>query len=139
MIRLPSVLALGCSLVAVSAPPERSPVQVMIGVTVASAQEIPFDGQPSASEIQLESGLPQRVPPPRTIQGHWPVYVAFALSWIGIVGYTLTLGASFGKISREPSSSLTGSGWSLKGTDRASQKCRLPEQDANAAQVNKAA
>lgn len=35
------------------------------------------------------SGLPQRAAPPRTMADKWPVFVAFAVTWMGIIGYFL--------------------------------------------------
>lgn len=37
-----------------------------------------------------DSGLPERLPPPRTMRDYWPVFALFSVVWLGIVGYVLT-------------------------------------------------
>lgn len=46
------------------------------------------------------TGLPRRVPVPRTMEAHWPVFGLFAASWIGIVGYLLVAGRRAGRLTR---------------------------------------
>lgn len=51
----------------------------------------------AATQVGGESGLPERVPPPRTMRDYWPVFALFSIVWLGIVGYVLTFN---GKLKR---------------------------------------
>jgi CcmD family protein len=46
------------------------------------------------------TGLPTRAPEPRTMEAYWPFFAAFALSWIGIAAYFLSLGRRSTRIAR---------------------------------------
>ena len=46
------------------------------------------------------TGLPPRAPVPRTMEAYWPVFAVFALSWIGIAAYFLSLGRRTTRIAR---------------------------------------
>ena len=47
------------------------------------------------------SGLPQRTAQARTLRAHWHVYVAFAVTWLLLFGYALSLGRRFGRLDEE--------------------------------------
>jgi CcmD family protein len=78
----------------------------------ASANEADFDlslaavavqgpqAEPTAA-VQQPSGLPQRAPDPRTLEEFWPIFAAFVLTWIAIVGYMLTFGRRVSRIADE--------------------------------------
>lgn len=46
-------------------------------------------------------GLPERAAPPRTLRAHWHVFVAFAIVWLLLFGYALTIGRRFGRLEDE--------------------------------------
>ncbi|MDP9347602.1 MAG: CcmD family protein [Gemmatimonadota bacterium] len=46
-------------------------------------------------------GLPQRAAPPRTLRDHWHVFVAFALAWVLLFGYVVSLGRRFARVERD--------------------------------------
>lgn len=76
-----------------------------IGVAVPPAYVAPAVAQSGqGAEVQAApaepttAGLPQRTPPPRTLEAYWPVFVGFSLTWLGIVAYVLTLGRKTARI-----------------------------------------
>lgn len=83
--------ALVCGAAAVS-PPSLS-AQAAADSTVVEAQgvgaEAPAGVGDAAAATPTSSGLPQRAAPPRTMADKWPVFVAFAVTWVGIIGYFL--------------------------------------------------
>ena len=54
-----------------------------------------------SAPAQGSSGLPQRAAPPRTLRDYTHVFVAFALAWLLLFGYALSLGRKFARIERE--------------------------------------
>ena len=90
MRRLLSVLAISLALLApaalrAQAAPDTSAAAVAAAPAPASAAD----------------GLPQRVGPPRTLKAYWHVFIAFAIAWILLFGYTLSLGRRFARVERE--------------------------------------
>lgn len=75
-------------------------------VAPASAQAAPAvpDAQQVAPGVQGPSegaaALP-RYTPPRTLRAYWHLFVAFALAWVLVFGYTLTIARRFGRIEKE--------------------------------------
>jgi CcmD family protein len=90
MRRLLPVLALSLALLApaalrAQAAPDTSAAAVAAAPAPASASD----------------GLPQRVGPPRTLKAYWHVFIAFAIAWVLLFGYTLSLGRRFARVERE--------------------------------------
>jgi CcmD family protein len=56
---------------------------------------------PGATAPETSSGLPARAAPPRTLRAYWHVFVAFAIAWVLLFGYTVALGRRFARIERE--------------------------------------
>ncbi len=56
---------------------------------------------PANPPVQGSSGLPPRVPPPRTLHAYWPVFGGFAVTWVGIIAYALTFHARLRRIGDE--------------------------------------
>jgi hypothetical protein len=50
------------------------------------------------SNDQVISGLPRRAPEPPTMREFWPWFVGFALAWLSITAYVLTLGRPWRRI-----------------------------------------
>lgn len=46
-------------------------------------------------------GLPARPAPPRTLRDHWHVFIAFALAWLLLFGYVVSVGRRFAKVEEE--------------------------------------
>jgi CcmD family protein len=65
----------------------------------AAAVQAPQVEPPVAA--QGSSGLPQRAPDPRTLEEYWPIFAAFVLTWIAIMGYFLTFGRRVSRIADE--------------------------------------
>lgn len=59
---------------------------------LAAASDFVTQEVPSAIDQapQLDFGLPEREPPPRTLRDQWPVFALLSLFWLAIVGYALT-------------------------------------------------
>ncbi|HEX8275847.1 MAG TPA: CcmD family protein [Longimicrobiaceae bacterium] len=71
----------------------------------AGAQAGGTAADPSASlqtrSVEPGSALPQRAAPPRTLREYTHVFVAFALAWILLFGYVVSLGRRWSAVERE--------------------------------------
>ncbi len=71
----------------------------------AQAQAGGTAADPSASlqtrTVEPGAGLPQRAAPPRTLRDYTHVFVAFALAWILLFGYVVSLGRRWSAVERE--------------------------------------
>lgn len=60
---------------------------------------------PSASlqtrSVESSSGLPQRAAPPRTLRDYTHVFAAFAIAWLLLFGYVVSLGRRWSAVERE--------------------------------------
>jgi CcmD family protein len=60
---------------------------------------------PSASlqtrTVESSSGLPQRAAPPRTLRDYTHVFAAFAIAWLLLFGYVVSLGRRWSAVERE--------------------------------------
>lgn len=45
--------------------------------------------------------LPQRTPAERTMRGYWHLFIAFAVTWLLLFGYVISLGRRFGSLERQ--------------------------------------
>ena len=71
----------------------------------AQAQAGGTAADPSASlqtrTVESGSALPQRAAPPRTLRDYTHVFVAFAVAWILLFGYVVSLGRRWSAVERE--------------------------------------
>ena len=88
MRRLLSVLALAFALLAPAALRAQAAPDTSAATVAAPA--------PAS-----DSGLPQRAGPPRTLKAYWHVFIAFAIAWVLLFGYALSLGRRFARVERE--------------------------------------
>lgn len=62
-------------------------------------------GDPSAATrtraVESGSGLPQRAAPPRTLRDYAHVFAAFAIAWLLLFGYVVSLGWRWARVERE--------------------------------------
>jgi CcmD family protein len=56
---------------------------------------------PAPAAQQTGGGLPERAPQARTMRAYWHVFVAFAVTWLLLFGYALTVGRRFGHLEDE--------------------------------------
>lgn len=61
----------------------------------------PADVQNPSLAAQTGAGLPQPNTGARTMRAYWHVFIAFAVVWLLLFGYALTLGRRFGKLEEE--------------------------------------
>lgn len=78
-----------------------------------SAQEgAPIAEQPAAAGVEAPpaqlveaaapaSTLPARYTPPRTLRAYWHLFVAFAVAWVLLFGYTVAIARRWGRLERE--------------------------------------
>ena len=87
------VAAIAASLALAATPATRASAQdaAPAPATVAATT------QPGASALPGE----QAAAPPRTLRAYWHVFVAFALAWLFILGYALSLGRRFRNLERD--------------------------------------
>ncbi len=57
--------------------------------------------QPATAPAGAEPALLERAAPPRTLRAYWHVFLAFALTWILLFGYVLSLGWRLGSLERD--------------------------------------
>jgi CcmD family protein len=65
---------------------------------------VPAATQPAAGDLPMATepnGLPLRATPPATLRAYWHVFAAFAIAWILLFGYALSLGRRFARVERE--------------------------------------
>jgi len=89
-----AVLASPPRLHAQSAPAPTSEAVAAIAATQATADT-------SVSISTAPSGLPAVAAPPRTLRAYWHVFVAFAVAWALLFGYTIVLARRYGALARE--------------------------------------
>jgi CcmD family protein len=86
-------------------------VAVAVGVGEVSAQEPGAAAQveavqpaPAAASGPTQEGfraIQAQQAADRTMRGYWHLFIAFALSWVVLFGYVVSLGSRFGKLERE--------------------------------------
>ena len=64
--------------------------------TEANQAEVPTYQEPSGT-----SGLPARAAPPRTLRAYWHLFGAFAITWILLFGYALSVGSRMARLDEE--------------------------------------
>src|SRR3954454_499200 len=82
--------AIAASLALAATPATRASAQEPAPTTVAVTQ-------PGASALPGE----QAPAPPRTLRAYWHVFIAYALAWLFLFGYALSLGRRFRKLERD--------------------------------------
>ncbi len=88
--RMIRALVIGVALLAAAhAGTAQAPDSALVDAPAASPVGEPAAGT-TPLPTQTGSGRPPRRPPPRTLQAFWPVFAAFTLAWLGLVGYMLT-------------------------------------------------
>jgi CcmD family protein len=97
-IVLAAVLASG---VVVSAAPLRAQENAPAASPASSPAAAEQSGTSAAPQSAPSSGLPQQSAPARTMRAYWHVFVAFALAWLLLFAYALSLGRKFARIERE--------------------------------------
>ncbi len=93
-----AAVALALSLLA--GPAEAQAPSESVAREVSGASPLAAAQEPGPS-VAPPSGLPRRAPEARTMAGYWPVFAGFALVWVGIVGYLLTMGERSKRLARE--------------------------------------
>lgn len=71
-----------------------SPVEVAAAAGVEAAPQ-------TAPAEPVASGLPERAPQARTMRAYWHVFAAFAITWLLLFGYAVTIGRRFGRLEEE--------------------------------------
>lgn len=94
MVKSFTILALAVSLSVVSVP---AGAAQMVGSALDVVAQV-GDAAAGASVQSRGSGLPARTPPPRTMSDQWPVFAAFTLVWLALVGYTLSFNGRLKRI-----------------------------------------
>ena len=55
----------------------------------------------TAAEAPAAAGLPQRAAAERTMRGYWHLFIAFAVTWLLLFGYAISLGRRFSALERK--------------------------------------
>ncbi|MDQ3521501.1 MAG: CcmD family protein [Gemmatimonadota bacterium] len=75
---------------------------LLFALGAASPAVAPAQSSPAAVEqVAPASGLPARQALPRTLRAYWHVFIAFAVAWILLFGYALSLGHRFVRLERD--------------------------------------
>lgn len=68
----------------------------------AAVQEPAGEAAAGAPAVAAPAGdfasLPERAAPPRTLRDYWHVFIAFALAWVLLFGYVVSLGRRFARV-----------------------------------------
>ena len=89
--RLAAVIA--ASLALATAPAPRASAQDAAPTPAVTAATT----QPGASALPGE----QAPAPPRTMRAYWHVFIAYALAWLFLFGYAISLGRRFRNLERD--------------------------------------
>jgi len=71
-----------------------------LAVVAQAEAAAPTAGSVSA-QTGTTSGLPQRDAPARTMRAYWHVFIAFAITWLLLFGFALSMGRRFGQLEEE--------------------------------------
>ncbi len=73
--------------------------------TPVSSDEVTVPMAAAAQPAQVAPGaeplLAERAAPPRTLRAYWHVFIAFALTWVLLFGYAISVGRRLGGLERE--------------------------------------
>lgn len=58
-------------------------------------------GADPGADAPYGGGVPERAAPPRTLRAHWHVFIAFAVLWVLLFGYAISVGRRFGRLEDE--------------------------------------
>lgn len=105
MIRLFGAFLLAVVVLAVGAPvgalaqDRDTPVSSEAGVTAGELAQSPAAERPVYSAI--EAAQVTQAGPPRTLRAYWHVFIAFAVTWLLLFGYALSLGRRWAALERQ--------------------------------------
>ncbi len=90
-------------LAALAGPAELSAQSAAAGAAeTALAQAAPQSSpDTSLSVAAAPSGLPLTAAPPRTLRAYWHVFIAFAVAWVLLFGYVVTLARRFRRLEEQ--------------------------------------
>jgi CcmD family protein len=74
--------------------------QSAAGAISPDGDGVPAVQSPYAGSAELQAS-PERNAPPRTLRAHWHVFIAFALIWLLLFGYALTIGRRLKQVEDE--------------------------------------
>jgi CcmD family protein len=103
VLRLAAVLA-----IVVAAEPDRLAAQAepqpVLTEPAAAVIAAPAETAPAAegaAALQAQPIRPAAAQPPRTLRAYWHLFIAFAVTWLLLFGYTLTVGRRWARLERE--------------------------------------
>jgi CcmD family protein len=103
MIRFRTLAVALAAVLACSTLPARPAVAQ--DAPAATAQQGPAADAPASPEgtqkLARTATLPERQAPPRTLRAYAHVFIAFALAWLLLFGYLVSLVRRFGRLERE--------------------------------------
>jgi CcmD family protein len=77
-----------------------TPVSSDAPAAAAGFQAVSPAETPGMSGAQAGT-LAERGQPPRTMQAYWHVFIAFAMTWLLLFGYAISLGRRWARLERE--------------------------------------
>jgi CcmD family protein len=95
------VSLLGLSLALLGAPALHAQATVPDTAAAPAATSAADQGAPAAEAPATTSGLPEHAAPPRTLRAYWHVFAAFAIAWLLLFAYAISLGRRFASLERE--------------------------------------
>lgn len=100
---LPAVILLLLSAGGMAAQGPDTPVSSEGVTPVAAAQQSaqPATQSPAYGGAEAVSALPQREQAPRTLRAYWHVFIAFAVTWVLLFGYALSLGRRWARLEED--------------------------------------
>lgn len=87
------LLAVALALLLAGAPPALRAQEPSPAAAQAAALQAP--------PTEARTGIPQRAAPPRTLRDYTHVFAAFAIAWLLLFGYVVSLGRRWSRVERE--------------------------------------
>lgn len=103
-MRIFSILAILALAAAPAAAGGQAPPSA-VGADRAGAEPIatqPVEGAPeAAAQDRPFTAVPLGNVQPRTLRSYWHLFIAYAVTWVLVFGYALSIGRRFGKLESE--------------------------------------
>jgi len=77
-----------------------TPVSSDASAPAAAPQPYTAPGADGFTGVEA-AGVADRAAPPRTLRAYWHVFIAFALTWLLLFGYAISLGRRWARLERE--------------------------------------
>jgi len=99
LVLVVTMLALSAPAPLVTQSPD-TPVSSDASAPAAAPEPYAAPGADGFTGVEA-AGVADRAAPPRTLRAYWHVFIAFALTWLLLFGYAISLGRRWARLERE--------------------------------------